>query len=118
MAGENLPRLSPGAVGNDELDRRSILGDQCPVQFDGIRAGKKQKRPIFGTQEPLQIEGFSSFTADPHFAVHQGPEREQAGIAIARQFPVVNHQGNFRPQFDSRRRVAQAQSPRRRADGT
>ena len=70
--------------------------------------GKNKNVRYGGTQELLQIESFSSFTAYPHCAVHQGSEGEQAGIAVARQFSVMNDQRNFRLQFDPRHHVTQA----------
>jgi len=42
----NFPRLSPSPVGNDELNRRSILRDELVIQFHGINGGVEQKGPI------------------------------------------------------------------------
>jgi hypothetical protein len=109
----NFPRLTPRAIGNDELNRRSFLHHQRLVQFHRIIRGIKQKRPIPRGQEIFQVESFSSFTAYPHFAVDQCSYREQTGIAVARKFSMMNDQTNLSAQFNSRQHVAQAQSPRR-----
>ena len=118
MSGMNFPRLPPGAIGNDELNRRSLLHDQCPVQLHGIIGGIKQKCPILRGYKISQVESFSAFTSYAHFAVYQCFDREQAGIAAARQFSVMYNQTNPGAQCNSRNRAAQTHRPRSFTDRT
>jgi len=112
----NFARLPPGAVGNDELNGRSVLSHQRPIEFDGIVGRVEQKRPIIGSQKVFKVERFIRFTSDAHLAIDQRPEREQAGIAAACEFPVMNDQADPGPQLDSRQRIAQALRARRGAN--
>ena len=71
MAGMNFARLSPGPVGNDELNRRLRLRDELVIQFHGIDAGVEQKGPIPVSQKISQFECFSCFAPYPHLAIHE-----------------------------------------------
>jgi len=91
----NFPCLPPGAIGNDELDRRSLLHDQGPVQLHGIIGGIKQECSIVRGYKISQVESLSAFTAYAHFAVYQCFDREQTRIAAARQFSVMYNETNL-----------------------
>ena len=93
----NFPCLSPGSVRNQELNRRCLLHHQCLIEFDGITGRIKEKASILSGYQIFQIESFSSFTSYAHFAIDQGSERKQTGIAAARQFSMMNHQTNLGP---------------------
>ena len=67
----NLTRLSPGSIGNDELNRRPVLRHKFVIQLDGINRGVEQKSPIPMGQEISQVESFSCFPAYPHLAIDQ-----------------------------------------------
>ena len=42
----NLPRLAPGAVRHDELDRSRISIDELPIEFASVGTGKKEQGSI------------------------------------------------------------------------
>lgn len=86
----NLPRLPPCAVRHDKLDRPRILADEIPVKFDSISAGKKEQRPIAMRQNITQVERVPAFTAHAQLTIDQRSERQQTGIATARQLTMMN----------------------------
>jgi len=94
MAGVKFPRLAPGSIGNNELDRHRLSLHQFVIQLNGVVGGVKEKRPVMRCKQIAQVESFFRFAPYPHFAVHQGSEREQTRIAASRQFSMVNDQTN------------------------
>ena len=90
MPGMNFVRLSPGPVGNDKLNRPSVLRHEFIIQFHGMNGGVKQKSPIAIGQEIAQVERFSCVPSHPHLAVHERSQREPACVAASLQLIHVN----------------------------
>jgi hypothetical protein len=85
------------------------------IEFDGISGRIKEKASIVSGQQVFQIETRPLLTSYAHFAIDQGSDCEETGIAAPRQFSVMDYQTNLGPQINSRYHVAQA---RRGGDST
>ena len=86
----NLPRLAPGAIRHDKLDRSRVLTDERPIEFASVGTGEKEQGSILQRQKIAQVERFPAFTANPHLAVSQRTKRQQTGIAAARELAMMN----------------------------